>query len=802
MADDLLMEMDQETLPELPSLEEVGVLPLHNTVLFPRVVLPVSVGRRRSVALIEYLQTQPKPRYLAIVAQKEKVSTDPSPAVLYEVATLAEVLHLRRQDGGFALIIRGLMTIRLTAYTQEEPFLKARFIPVEEELPTSQEQEALTFAIKTQVLNYIEHLPDFPSEAKEAIRNFQHFVPLLNLAINNLPLNLAHKQKLLEESQLRKRAEDLLLWLEKELQVMEMTEKILQKVRSSMDQQQKDYLLRQQIKALQEELGDLEGDDFQRWREKAQKKKWTQAAQEAFEREIQRLSRMMPGSPEYTVSLSYIEWLLDLPWHTYTTDRFNLAKARRILDQHHYGMEKAKKRILEYLAVLKLRGDMKAPILCFYGPPGVGKTSIAQAIAQALGRKFTRMALGGLSDEAELRGHRRTYIGAMPGRILQNLRRVGTSNPVFLLDEIDKVGRDFRGDPASALLEILDPELNTSFQDHYVEVDYDLSKVLFIATANSLDTIHPALRDRLEIIELNGYTLAEKTEIARRHLVPKALQENGVPKKYFMMTQPALETVIAHYTRESGVRQLYQQISSIARYVAMELVADKMKRYKITPDGVYEILGAPRYEQEIYEENLPAGVAVGLAWTPFGGDILFIEAVRMEGQGKLTLSGQLGEVMQESAHIAYTFLRSHAERFELNPEVFKKFDYHVHVPSGAVPKDGPSAGVAILSALASLLTGRTLKPRLAMSGEITLRGKILPVGGIKEKLLAAHRAGIRKVFLPTNNQKDVKEIEPHLLEGLEIVFVQRMENLLAEVLEERSGNFSGLRISSAQVPTA
>ncbi|MCS7189154.1 MAG: endopeptidase La [Bacteroidia bacterium] len=758
-------------------LPELAVLPLRNTLLFPGVILPISVARPSSIRLLESLKSQ-KISYLAIVAQKNPQKDEVSLEDIYTTATLAKILKAQTMpDGHITLLIQGRHRIRLQEFTQVEPFMKARYVYAPEILPDETHQKGLLIALRENALRALELLPESPQEARTLLQNIQGLHFMTNFLANNLPMELPERQSLLEIDEIAVRAEKVLAQLQNQLNILEVTEDILNRVRSSLEKQQRDYILRQQIKAIQDELGESpEQSDISRYREAAKNKKWTAEAQKAFEREIARLERIPPFSPEYGVSTAYIEWLLELPWQVYSKDRFNITKARGILEKDHYGMEKVKKRVLEYLAVLKLRRDMRSPILCLYGPPGVGKTSLARSIAEALGRKYVRMSLGGLHDEAEIRGHRRTYIGAMPGRILQLLRRAGTSNPVFVLDEIDKIGRDLRGDPAYALLEVLDPEQNSTFQDHYLEIPYDLSHVLFIATANTLETIHPALRDRMEIIELSGYSVPEKVQIARRHLIPKVANEHGLPASRWHLPEDTVVHVIERYTRESGVRQLQRELAGLARWSALKIVENKTKTLTIPPEMVESILGAPKYEKEEYERGLRPGVGIGLAWTPYGGDVLYIETIAMPGEGKLTLSGQLGEVMKESATLAYNLIRSLGLS---SPEWFKTHDIHVHIPAGAVPKDGPSAGVVLLAALASLITGNPLRPYLAMTGEITLRGRILPVGGIKEKILAAIRAGIREIALPLMNQKDVAEIPHELLEDITIHYFESIPPLLS-----------------------
>lgn len=763
--------------------EELGVLPLRNTVVFPGVILPISVGRASSLRLLEELRKTRFP-YLLVIAQRDSSANEISPENLYEVGTIARILRAQPMpDGHVALLIQGRHRVRVTSFTQEKPYIRATYALLLETFPDETKSEALLLALKEKALNALENLPEAPSEAAQLLQNIQGLHFMTNFLANNLPMELTERQALLEIDSLEERAERVLAFVEKQLSILEVTQDIVEKVKSTLEKQQRDYILRQQIKAIQDELGESpEESEIGRLKAAAEKKKWPPPAKEAFEREISRLERMMPHSPEYTVALSYVEYLLELPWEVYTKDRFDLERARKILDKDHYGMEKVKKRVLEHLAVLKLRGDMKSPILCLVGPPGVGKTSLAASIARALGRKYVRVSLGGLHDEAEIRGHRRTYIGAMPGKILQLLRRAGASNPVFVLDEIDKIGRDFRGDPAFALLEVLDPEQNNAFQDNYLEIPYDLSKVLFIATANSLDTLHPALRDRMEVIELSGYTALEKLQIAQRHLMEAVQKEYGLRKGQWVVPAETISQIIARYTRESGVRQLKRHLGALARWAAFQLVQQKGKgRITIAPEQLEGILGAPPYDESTYEENLQTGVAIGLAWTPYGGDVLYIETIALPGEGKLTLSGQLGDVMKESATLAYHLARSYNL---VPPEWFKAHDIHIHIPEGAVPKDGPSAGIVLLAALISLLSGQPVRSHLAMSGEITLRGRLLPVGGIKEKLLAALRAGIRRVVLPEANKKDVAEIDPSLLAGLEVSYAATIREALEQALPQ------------------
>ncbi len=781
--DALSYVLRERGLLQFPPVEasELGVLPLRNTLVFPGVVLPISVGRKSSLALLEELRQTRFP-YLIVAAQKdpgiEEVQTDN----LYRVATIARILRIQSNiNGQVGLLIQGRFPIRLTEFTQTTPFLKARYELLVETLPDETRQKALLIALRDKALSALQHLPDAPEEATRLLENIQGLHFMTNFLANNLPMELSERQMLLEITDIEDRAEKVLALIEKQLGVLEITEEILDKVRSTLEKQQRDYILRQQIKAIQDELGDSEdASEIAQLKARAQKKKWPAYAKDAFERELARLERIMPHSPEYSVSLSYIEFLLDLPWETYTKDKFDISRARKVLDQDHYGMEKVKRRILEYLAVLKLRQDMKSPILCLVGPPGVGKTSLAASVARALGRKYVRMSLGGLHDEAEIRGHRRTYIGAMPGKILQLIKRAGASNPVFVLDEIDKIGHDFRGDPAFALLEVLDPEQNSAFQDNYLEIPYDLSKVLFIATANTIHTLHPALADRMEIIELSGYTTPEKVQIAEKYLLPRISKDHGLQKTQWQVPAETTIKTIENYTQESGVRQLQRNLAALARWTALQIAEKKIsKRLSITPDMLETILGMPRYLKEAYESNLRPGVGVGLAWTPYGGDVLYIETIAVPGEGKLSLSGRLGSVMKESATIAYYLARALSQA---PSKWFRSHNIHLHVPAGAIPKDGPSAGVVLLASLVSLATNQPIRASLAMTGEITLRGKVLPVGGIKEKLLAAIRAGIEEVLLPEANQKDVAEIEPDYLANLRIHYVKTIEDVLAYAL--------------------
>ncbi len=774
--------MSSETMPDV-----LPILALRNTVLFPGVVLPITVGRDASLRLIKdaFESTQT----IGVVAQVRPEVENPGPEDVYHVGTMARILKvLKMPDGSISAVIQGKRRFQIEHFTQTEPYLIARVKPIEEPELNEEESlqlEALTRSIKELAIQIVNLSPNLPSEAAYAIQNIESPSFLIHFIASNLELSVAEKQKILETASLLERAQGILDHLNKELQVLQLSEEIRSKVKSDVDKQQREYLLRQQLKAIQEELGEAEGAsaEIEELRKKLEEKKLPEHARKAAEKELEKLARTNPASPEYSVIRNYLDWILELPWEEYTEDHLDLERAQEILEEDHYGLEKVKRRILEYLAVLKLKGDMKAPILLFVGPPGVGKTSLARSIARALGRRFVRISLGGVRDEAEIRGHRRTYIGALPGRIIQALKKAGSSNPVILLDEIDKLGRDFRGDPAAALLEVLDPEQNKHFHDHYLDLDYDLSRVLFIATANTVMTIPPALLDRMELIEITGYTEEEKLEIAKRYLIPRQIERHGLKPEQIRFADEAIRRVIREYTRESGVRQLERALAAIIRGVAKKVAMGELQEADIHVEDIEEYLGPPKYFFDVAERLEVPGVAIGLAWTPTGGDILFIEATVFRGSGRFILTGQLGDVMKESAQAAFSYVKSHAEELGIPPEAFKYWDVHVHVPAGAIPKDGPSAGVTLLTALVSVYTQRRVKHTVAMTGEITLRGLVLPVGGIKEKVLAAKRAGIKTVLLPERNKKDVSDINPEALEGLEIKFVKRVEEVLEYALE-------------------
>jgi ATP-dependent Lon protease len=789
-------EMNKEQHPEI-----LPILPLRNTVLFPGVVIPITVGRERSIKLIKEINKGSK--ILGVVAQTNPDQEDPGFDDLYKVGTVAKIMRsLSMPDGNTMIIIQGKRRFMMTEAIESEPYIKAKVEFMNDRNPRmNDELRALMGSIKDISFQIIDLSPQLPSEAGIAIRNIDSFSFLINFISSNMNAEMALKQRILSTEDISERGHLVYEQLTKEVQMLQLKNEIQNKVRGDMDKQQREFFLQQQIRALQEELG---GDSPEREIENILKagdaKNWSMDVHESFKKEVERLRRMNPMAPDYSQQLSYLQLLLDLPWGEHTKDNFDLKRAEKILNEDHFGLEKVKERILEYLAVLKLKGDMKSPILCLYGPPGVGKTSLGKSIAKALNRKYARIALGGLHDESEIRGHRRTYIGAMPGRIIQNLKKVKTGNPVFVLDEVDKVGRDYRGDPSSALLEVLDPEQNNAFHDNYVEIDYDLSNVLFIATANSLDTIQPALLDRMEIIEITGYTTEEKIQIAHKYLLPKQLENHGLKAKDLKLSDNIMEHIITHYTRESGVRGLDKQIAAVVRYVAKERVMNgKSKKSPIGIEEITRILGIHKVEPEMYQNNDVAGVVTGLAWTSVGGEILFVESRLTRGNGKLTLTGQLGDVMKESAITALTYLKSHATDFSIEPALFDKWDVHIHVPAGAVPKDGPSAGITMLTSLASVFTQRKVKPNLAMTGEITLRGKVLPIGGVKEKILAAKRAGITDIIMCEQNRKDVSDIKQHYLKGLNFTFVSTMNELLNNaLLDEKVANAINLQSALAE----
>lgn len=774
-------EEDDKHKPELGN--EIPILPLRNTVLFPGVVIPITVGRDKSIKAVR--EAYKKRQILGVVAQKDAAIEDPDVKDLNMVGTLARIVKmLKMPDGSTTVIIQGQQRFRITRILSEEPYIISQIELMPEIQPKNEvEYKATVASIKDLAEQIIRLSPNIPSEAAIVLKNIDNPNFLVHFISSNLNNSIQEKQQLLETDDIARRSEMVLKYLQNELQMLELKTKIQNKVRTDIEKQQRDYFLSQQLKTIQEELGgDSLNKDIERLKEAAAKKKWSKEVKEHFERELKKLERMNVAAAEYSVQMNYLELLTDLPWNEYTKDNFDLKRCKKVLDADHYGLDKIKERILEYLAVLKLKGDMKSPILCFVGPPGVGKTSLGRSIAKALRRRYVRMSLGGLHDESEIRGHRKTYIGAMPGRIIQSLKKAKSSNPVFILDEIDKVGTDFRGDPSSALLEVLDPEQNTHFYDNFLELEYDLSRVLFIATANTTSTIQPALRDRMEIIYLSGYSLEEKVQIAKKHLIPKVREAHGLKASQVRISEAVLKAIIENYTRESGVRELERKLSAIMRHVAKSVAMNEKYHPEITMDALPKILGHERFDKEIYQEAQPAGVAIGLAWTETGGDILFVETSLSKGKGELTLTGNLGNVMKESATAALSFIKAHAESLGIDPDDFTRYNIHIHVPEGAIPKDGPSAGITMMSSLASAFMKKPVKPFVAMTGEISLRGKVLPVGGIKEKILAAKRAGLKEVILCKANKKDVEEINQDYIQGLSFHYVDRMEEVLDLVL--------------------
>lgn len=781
----LLSSEEEEEMNNEPTPKELPILPIRNTVLYPGVVIPITVGRDRSIHLINDCNRNDK--ILGVVAQSNPSEENPTIEELYEVGTVAQILKLiKMPDGNVTAIIQGKKRFSVEEYTQEEPYFKARVLPFEEELaPENDHLNALIDAMRDTATQIIKLSPNIPSEASIAIKNIESPTFLVNFIASNMNVDVVEKQELLEMKDIYKKSKVVLEHLTKEQKMLELKNEIQSKVKGDIDKQQKDFFLQQQLRAIQEELGqDSPDKELDTLKEKAKKKKWNKEVANTFEKELQKLSRTNPAAAEYSIAFNYLEFLIELPWNEYTKDKLNLENVHQILDRDHYGLEKVKERILEYLAVLKLKGDMKSPILCLYGPPGVGKTSLGRSVAEAMGRKYNRLSLGGLRDEAEIRGHRKTYIGAMPGRIIQSIKKSKSANPVIVLDELDKVGSDFRGDPASALLEVLDPEQNTSFYDNYLEMEFDLSKVLFIATANNLGDIHPALRDRMEIIDINGYLLEEKLEIAKQHLIPKQRKAHGLKAQQLKVEDKVLEFIIDKYTRESGVRTLDKRMADLCRYKAKSIVAEEKIPASIDESWAEKILGSPKFSGDTYQMDDAPGLVAGLAWTPVGGDVLFTEVILSPGKGKIHLTGKLGDVMKESASIAYSYLKSNFKSLDLNPAAFEKWDIHVHVPEGAVPKEGPSAGITIMTALASAFTQRKVKKNIAMTGELTLRGRVLPVGGVKEKILAAKRFGMTDIILSKYNEKDVKEVSEKYLEGVKFHYVNNAADVLKVALEK------------------
>ena len=772
-------EMNNEDLPEI-----LPILPLRNTVLFPGVVVPITAGRDKSIKLIN--QTNKEGKIIGVVSQKEEGEEDPGIEDINTIGTVAKILKvLKMPDGNTTVIIQGKKRFQVAEVITTEPYLTATVRAVEEARPAKDNEEFLVIVetIKEKSLAIIKDSPNIPSDASFAIKNIESPSFLINFVSSNLNISVAEKQKLLQINDLQERALETLRYMNLELQKLSLRKDIHTKVHNDINKQQREYFLNQQMKTIQEELGGSTSEaEIEAMRVRGKAKKWNEDTAEHFNKELSKMQRLNPQVAEFSIQKNYLDLLLELPWNEFSKDKFDLKRAKKILDRDHYGLDDVKKRIIEYLAVLKLRNDMKSPIICLYGPPGVGKTSLGKSVAEALGREYIRISLGGLRDEAEIRGHRKTYIGAMPGRIIKSLKKAGTSNPVFVLDEIDKLSIGSQGDPSSALLEVLDPEQNSSFYDNFLELGYDLSKVMFIATSNSLSTIQPALLDRMEIINVTGYTIEEKVEIAKQHLLPKQLKEHGLTKEHLKVGKAQLEKIVEGYTRESGVRGLEKQIAKTVRYAAMKIAMEESYNIKISNEDIIEILGVPRLERDKYENNQVAGVVTGLAWTRVGGDILFIESTISKGKGTLNMTGNLGKVMKESATIALEYIKSNAEKLGLKQEIFEKYNVHIHVPEGATPKDGPSAGITMLTSLVSLFTQRKVKKSLAMTGEITLRGKVLPVGGIKEKILAAKRARIKEILLCEENKRDIDEIKPEYLKGLTFHYVKEMSDVLALAL--------------------
>jgi ATP-dependent Lon protease len=775
-------EINKENVPET-----LPILPLKNTVLFPGVVIPITAGRDASIKLINDANNGNK--IIGVVAQKDETVENPAADDIHQTGTVARIIRLLKMpDGNTTVIIQGKKRFQIDEIHETSPYISAKVSELPELRPEASDEEfkAIIDSLKELSLQIINESPSIPSEATFAIKNIESNSFLINFVSSNMNLSVEEKQSLLENSNLFERAMKTLEYMNVEMQKLELKNDIQSKVRHDLDQQQREYFLHQQMKTIQEELGGVSYDEeVDEMAVKAKTKKWNAEVKKHFDKELSKLKRMNPQVAEYGIQRNYLELFLDLPWDSYTLDKFDLKRAQKILEKDHFGLEDVKRRIIEYLAVLKLRKDMKSPILCLYGPPGVGKTSLGKSIAEALGRKYVRVSLGGLRDEAEIRGHRKTYIGAMPGRILQSMKKAEASNPVFVLDEIDKLSNSHQGDPSSAMLEVLDPEQNTTFYDNFLEIGYDLSRVMFVATANNLSTIQPALRDRMEIIEVNGYTIEEKVEIAKRHLLPKQLKEHGLSKEHVKIGKKQLEKIVEGYTRESGVRGLEKKVAKVVRYVAKSIAMEESYNLTLTNDDIESILGVPRLARDKYENNEVAGVVTGLAWTQVGGDILFIESILSKGKGALSITGNLGKVMKESATIALQYIKSNAQDYNIPTDAFDKYNVHIHVPEGATPKDGPSAGITMLTSLVSLFTQRKVKRNLAMTGEITLRGKVLPVGGIKEKILAAKRAKIKEIVLSVQNEKDILEINKNYLKGLTFHYVNDMSEVIAIALTKQ-----------------
>lgn len=778
---------DEKRMIDAQLPEELPVMALRNAVLFPGVVIPITVGRNKTIRLVK--DAYKKGMDIGVITQRDAKVEDPQQADLFEIGTIAQVMKtLEMPDGNTTVIIQGKRRFRLEEITATEPYLRGRITPFGDSSPVPRDRQfkALIQSIKDMAMQIVQKSGAVPFEATFAIRNIESPWFMVNFIASNLVAKMEDRQKLLEINDITKFANELLKFLNKEMQMVDLKQQIQSKVKTDLDKQQREYLLNQQLRTIQEELGGTPNEqDIKELTQKAAKKKWSKEVVDVFNKELQKLQRMNPQQADYGIQHNYLEYLVELPWNEYTKDNFDLEHAQKVLDKDHFGLEKIKDRIVEHLAVLKLKNDMKAPILCLVGPPGVGKTSLGKSIAKALGRKYIRMSLGGVRDESELRGHRKTYIGAMPGRIIQNLKKAKSSNPVFILDEIDKVsGNNINGDPQAALLEVLDPEQNNTFNDNFIELDYDLSKVMFIATANNLQTIHPALRDRMEIIDLNGYLREEKYEIAKRHLIPKQLKEHGLKSKDVTFSESIIYKIIDDYTREAGVRNLERKIADVIRKKAKAIVVGGEYEKKVTEDDLKKALGVPMHHDEEEVKHTMPGVAIGLAWTPVGGEILSIEVSLSRGRGALNMTGNLGDVMKESATIAYEFIKAHANELKINPIVFEEWNVHIHVPEGATPKDGPSAGITMLTALTSALTQRRVKDKLAMTGEITLRGRVLPVGGIQEKMLAAKRNNVTDVILSRDNERDFMDIKKEYVEGLQFHFVDNMLEVLDLALEK------------------